>query len=226
MPNYQPANPLDKNHRHGRHRRPGAAGQRDALHRLGTEAEGAKLLAGGEQALAPVAGGCYVQPTIFDGVTNQHDDRARGDLRPGADRCSAFTDAADVVQAGQQQHLRVAGRRLDPRHQQGARRGARAARRHRARELSTTRTTSPCPSVASSRAAWGATSRCTRLTSTPSARRPGFRIDSPLCTSLTRFPPSLARLRRLEGGRHWRPGESPFRERTLDQTPRAGFVRC
>jgi acyl-CoA reductase-like NAD-dependent aldehyde dehydrogenase len=36
------------------------------------KAEGAKLLAGGKQALSET-GGCYVQPTIFDGVTKRHD---------------------------------------------------------------------------------------------------------------------------------------------------------
>ena len=47
------------------------------------KAEGAGLLLGGEQALAET-GGYFVEPTVFDGVVERHDDRARGDLRAGA----------------------------------------------------------------------------------------------------------------------------------------------
>jgi 4-guanidinobutyraldehyde dehydrogenase/NAD-dependent aldehyde dehydrogenase len=96
------------------------------------ESEGAKLLAGGKQALTET-GGCYVQPTIFDGVTN-HMKIAREEIFGPVLSVLSFTDTAEVVRAGQRQHLRPAGWGVDQRHQQGPRRGACAARRHRARE--------------------------------------------------------------------------------------------
>jgi len=59
------------------------------------KAEGAKLLAGGEQALVET-GGCYIQPTIFDGV--------RADMKIVREEIfgpvlavQGFTDVADVV---------------------------------------------------------------------------------------------------------------------------------
>jgi len=59
------------------------------------KSEGAKLIAGGE-AVEPVAGGCYVQPTIFDGV--------RGDMTIAREEIFGpvlsvlgFSDAADAV---------------------------------------------------------------------------------------------------------------------------------
>jgi gamma-glutamyl-gamma-aminobutyraldehyde dehydrogenase/4-guanidinobutyraldehyde dehydrogenase/NAD-dependent aldehyde dehydrogenase len=68
VPQYQPANPLDKNTVMG-----AIVDQvqlDNVMRYIGLgQSEGAKLLAGGER-VAPVAGGCYVQPTIFDGVTN------------------------------------------------------------------------------------------------------------------------------------------------------------
>jgi gamma-glutamyl-gamma-aminobutyraldehyde dehydrogenase/4-guanidinobutyraldehyde dehydrogenase/NAD-dependent aldehyde dehydrogenase len=59
------------------------------------KSEGAKLLAGGEQALRET-GGCYVQPTIFDGV---HNDMtiAREEIFGPVLSVLSFTDAADVV---------------------------------------------------------------------------------------------------------------------------------
>ena len=67
LPRYQPANPLDSSTVMG------AIVDRvqmDTVLRYiaSGQAEGAHLLAGG-QAVQPVAGGCYVQPTVFDGVT-------------------------------------------------------------------------------------------------------------------------------------------------------------
>ena len=59
------------------------------------QSEGAKLLAGGER-VAPVAGGCYVQPTIFDGVTNSMT-IAREEIFGPVLSVLSFTDAADVV---------------------------------------------------------------------------------------------------------------------------------
>jgi len=59
------------------------------------KAEGAKLLAGGEQALAQT-GGCYVQPTIFDGVKPEMT-IAREEIFGPVLSVLSFTDAADVV---------------------------------------------------------------------------------------------------------------------------------
>ena len=49
--------------------------------------EGARIAHGGKRALAET-GGFYVEPTILDGATQRHADRARGDLRPGRRRDS------------------------------------------------------------------------------------------------------------------------------------------
>ncbi len=64
VPGYQPGNPLDRKHGDGCDRRPGAARQRVRYITLG-EQRGAKLLRV-VRCASPV-GGCYVQPTIFDG---------------------------------------------------------------------------------------------------------------------------------------------------------------
>lgn len=57
--------------------------------------EGAQLIAGGEQALSET-GGCYVQPTIFDEVTNSMT-IAREEIFGPVLSVLSFTDAADVV---------------------------------------------------------------------------------------------------------------------------------
>jgi acyl-CoA reductase-like NAD-dependent aldehyde dehydrogenase len=62
--------------------------------------EGAKLLAGGEQARV-ASGGCYVQPTIFDGVCNDMT-IAREEIFGPVLSVLSFTDAADVVQQANQ----------------------------------------------------------------------------------------------------------------------------
>jgi gamma-glutamyl-gamma-aminobutyraldehyde dehydrogenase/4-guanidinobutyraldehyde dehydrogenase/NAD-dependent aldehyde dehydrogenase len=64
------------------------------------KSEGAKLLAGGEQTLIET-GGCYVQPTIFDGV---HNDMtiAREEIFGPVLSVLSFTDAADVVRQANQ----------------------------------------------------------------------------------------------------------------------------
>ncbi len=59
------------------------------------KAEGAKLIAGGEQTLSET-GGCYVQPTIFDGVTNNMT-IAREEIFGPVLSVLSFTDTADVV---------------------------------------------------------------------------------------------------------------------------------
>ncbi|WP_334155050.1 aldehyde dehydrogenase [Tepidimonas sp.] len=94
VPRYQPANPLDMNTVMG------AIVDRIQLDTVlryieQGQAEGARLLAGG-QAVEPVPGGCYVQPTIFDGVTNDMT-IAREEIFGPVLSVIAFTDAADVV---------------------------------------------------------------------------------------------------------------------------------
>lgn len=94
VPRYQPANPLDMNTVMG------AIVDRIQLDTVlryieQGQAEGARLLAGG-QAVEPVPGGCYVQPTIFDGVTNTMT-IAREEIFGPVLSVIAFTDAADVV---------------------------------------------------------------------------------------------------------------------------------
>ena len=99
VPNYQPGNPLDKSTVMGAIV---DQAQLDNVLRyiaLG-QSEGAKLLAGGQQAL-PVAGGCYVQPTIFDGVTNQMT-IAREEIFGPVLSVLSFTDARDVVRQANQ----------------------------------------------------------------------------------------------------------------------------
>ncbi|OGB28401.1 MAG: aldehyde dehydrogenase PuuC [Burkholderiales bacterium RIFCSPLOWO2_12_FULL_61_40] len=59
------------------------------------KAEGAKVIAGGEQALRET-GGCYVQPTIFDGVTGGMT-IAREEIFGPVLSVLTFTDAADAV---------------------------------------------------------------------------------------------------------------------------------
>lgn len=62
--------------------------------------EGAQLLAGGAQALKET-GGCYVQPTIFDGVRSDMT-IAREEIFGPVLSVLSFTDAADVVRQANQ----------------------------------------------------------------------------------------------------------------------------
>ncbi len=64
------------------------------------KSEGAKLLAGGEQALIET-GGCYVQPTVFDGVRNDMT-IAREEIFGPVLSVLSFTDVADVVRQANQ----------------------------------------------------------------------------------------------------------------------------
>ena len=94
VPHYQPANPLDKNTVMG------AVVDQTQLSTVlryieSGKSEGAQLLAGGAQALAET-GGCYVQPTIFAGVTNDMT-IAREEIFGPVLSVLSFTDAADVV---------------------------------------------------------------------------------------------------------------------------------
>ena len=94
VPGYAPANPLDPSTVMG------AIVDKTQLNsvlryiELG-KSEGARLLAGGEQALIDT-GGCYVQPTIFDGVKNEMA-IAREEIFGPVLSVLSFTDAADVV---------------------------------------------------------------------------------------------------------------------------------
>jgi gamma-glutamyl-gamma-aminobutyraldehyde dehydrogenase/4-guanidinobutyraldehyde dehydrogenase/NAD-dependent aldehyde dehydrogenase len=95
VPNYQPANPLEKSTVMGAI--VDKVQMDNVLRYIGLgQSEGAKLLAGGQQALAET-GGCYVQPTIFDGVTNQMT-IAREEIFGPVLSVLGFTDVADVVQ--------------------------------------------------------------------------------------------------------------------------------
>jgi len=59
------------------------------------KSEGARLIAGGQQALAET-GGCYVQPTIFDGVRSEMT-IAREEIFGPVLSVLSFTDTAEVV---------------------------------------------------------------------------------------------------------------------------------
>jgi gamma-glutamyl-gamma-aminobutyraldehyde dehydrogenase/4-guanidinobutyraldehyde dehydrogenase/NAD-dependent aldehyde dehydrogenase len=94
VPNYQPANPLDASTVMG------AIVDKTQLDNvmryigLG-ESEGARLVAGG-QRVQPVAGGCYVQPTVFDGVMPSMT-IAREEIFGPVLSVLSFTDTAEVV---------------------------------------------------------------------------------------------------------------------------------
>jgi gamma-glutamyl-gamma-aminobutyraldehyde dehydrogenase/4-guanidinobutyraldehyde dehydrogenase/NAD-dependent aldehyde dehydrogenase len=94
VPRFQPANPLDPQTVMG------AIVDRIQLSTVMRyietgQKEGARLLTGG-QSVEPVPGGCYVQPTIFDGVSN-HMTIAREEIFGPVLSVLSFTDAADVV---------------------------------------------------------------------------------------------------------------------------------
>ena len=94
VPKYQPADPLASGTLMG------AVVDRTQLDTVlgyiaSGQEQGARLLAGGS-AVEPVAGGCYVQPTIFDGVTN--DMRiAREEIFGPVLSVLSFSDAAEAV---------------------------------------------------------------------------------------------------------------------------------
>lgn len=94
VPQYAPGNPLDKNTVMG-----AIVDQvqlDNVMRYIGLgQSEGATLLAGGALA-SPVAGGCYVQPTIFGGVTPGMT-IAREEIFGPVLSVLSFTDAADVV---------------------------------------------------------------------------------------------------------------------------------
>jgi gamma-glutamyl-gamma-aminobutyraldehyde dehydrogenase/4-guanidinobutyraldehyde dehydrogenase/NAD-dependent aldehyde dehydrogenase len=94
VPHYAPANPLLKSTVMGAIV---DKTQMDSVLRYieSGKAEGAKLIAGGEQALTD-SGGCYVQPTVFDGVTNDMK-IAREEIFGPVLSVLSFTDVHDVV---------------------------------------------------------------------------------------------------------------------------------
>jgi len=99
VPRYQPGNPLDKATVMG------AIVDKSQLDNVlryieTGKREGAQLLAGGEQARLD-SGGCYVQPTIFDGVSNDMT-IAREEIFGPVLSVLSFTDAADVVRQANQ----------------------------------------------------------------------------------------------------------------------------
>lgn len=94
VPRYQPADPLASGTLMG------AVVDRTQLDTVlgyiaSGQEQGARLLTGGS-AVEPVAGGCYVQPTIFDGVSN--DMRiAREEIFGPVLSVLSFSDAAEAV---------------------------------------------------------------------------------------------------------------------------------
>lgn len=94
VPKYQPADPLASGTLMG------AVVDRTQLDTVlgyiaSGQEQGARLLAGGS-AVEPVAGGCYVQPTIFDGVTNEMR-IAREEIFGPVLSVLSFSDAAEAV---------------------------------------------------------------------------------------------------------------------------------
>jgi gamma-glutamyl-gamma-aminobutyraldehyde dehydrogenase/4-guanidinobutyraldehyde dehydrogenase/NAD-dependent aldehyde dehydrogenase len=99
VPGYAPGNPLDKATVMG------AIVDQTQMNSVlryieSGKSEGAKLLAGGEQALRET-GGCYVQPTIFDNVRSDMT-IAREEIFGPVLSVLSFNDAADVVRQANQ----------------------------------------------------------------------------------------------------------------------------
>lgn len=99
IPRYAPGNPLDKATVMG------AIVDQTQMNSVlryieSGKSEGARLIAGGEQALRET-GGCYVQPTIFDGVRNDMT-IAREEIFGPVLSVLSFTDAVDVVRQANQ----------------------------------------------------------------------------------------------------------------------------
>jgi gamma-glutamyl-gamma-aminobutyraldehyde dehydrogenase/4-guanidinobutyraldehyde dehydrogenase/NAD-dependent aldehyde dehydrogenase len=99
VPQYQPSNPLENSTVMGAIV---DQTQLDSVLRYieSGRQEGAQLIAGGEQALRET-GGCYVQPTIFDGVKGDMT-IAREEIFGPVLSVLSFTDAADVVRQANQ----------------------------------------------------------------------------------------------------------------------------
>ena len=141
------------------------------------KSEGAKLIAGGEQALLET-GGCYVQPTIFDGVTPEMT-IAREEIFGPVLSVLSFTDASDVVR---QANASVYGLQAgvwtsDINKAHGVARALRAGTVH-VNQYDEDDITVPFGGFKQSGV--GRTSPCTPLTSTPETKTTWIRIDSPV----------------------------------------------
>ena len=176
-----------------------AAGARRALHR---DRPGRGDPRGAGHACRPSRAwpnGYFVPPTIFADVENDRHDRARGDLRTRHVGDPVLGDVEDVVEHVERQRLRLGGRDLDERHQEGAPHRAGAPRRHRLdqrhaagadRDARGAATSSPASAASSARTASRTTSSTSRSTSTsPSRRGPvsgdrdgARRVGHPSCT--------------------------------------------
>lgn len=94
VPKYQPANPLESSTVMGAI--VDQAQLDNVMRYIGLgQSEGARLVAGG-QRVEPVVGGCYVQPTVFDGVTPSMT-IAREEIFGPVLSVLSFTDVAEVV---------------------------------------------------------------------------------------------------------------------------------
>jgi gamma-glutamyl-gamma-aminobutyraldehyde dehydrogenase/4-guanidinobutyraldehyde dehydrogenase/NAD-dependent aldehyde dehydrogenase len=99
VPGYAPGNPLDKATVMGAI--VDQTQMNTVLRYIETgKSEGAALLAGGEQVMKET-GGCYIQPTIFDGVRSDMT-IAREEIFGPVLSVLSFTDAADVVRQANQ----------------------------------------------------------------------------------------------------------------------------
>lgn len=99
VPGYAPGNPLDPNTVMGAI--VDKAQMNTVLRYIESgKSEGARLLAGGEQTRIET-GGCYVQPTIFDGVRSDMT-IAREEIFGPVLSVLSFTDASDVVRQANQ----------------------------------------------------------------------------------------------------------------------------
>ena len=120
VPKYQPGDPLAPGTMMGAVVDRTQPRYRAGLHRIGPGAR-ARSSVGGGSAVEPVAAAAMCSRPSSTGH-QRHADRARGDLRPGAER-AVLQRRGEAVRAGQRQPLRPAGGGLDARPQQGAWRG-------------------------------------------------------------------------------------------------------
>ena len=127
---------------------------------------------GGKQVRAET-GGYYVEPTVFDNVSNSMKIAQEEIFGPVMSVHPLQGPRRKRSRIANSSSIRPAGQRLERQHQPRPPRRPRACAPAPSTSIPTTRTTSRCRSAATSRAATGATSRCTRSTSTPSSRRPG-----------------------------------------------------
>jgi gamma-glutamyl-gamma-aminobutyraldehyde dehydrogenase len=160
----RPGDPLSGHAPMGAIRRRGPAAQRARPHRC-RRSDARRWSAGGEQRDGHT-GGYYVSADAVRPRRNACASRAR--------RSSAgavvirFAGEAEAVRDGQRQQLRLQASVWSDNVNRAHRVAARAARRDRARQPVRRGRHHRCRSAATSRAATGATSRCTRSTSTPS----------------------------------------------------------